>query len=167
VNRNIGYITRHVNYFVGKPGHAFALVFEHKIVHVTDRQHCLELVGREDLVGLVTWTPKTQWGGIVPLLGDADGASYVAGEHATIEEAVEAVRTRARELRAEYERVLADPAYALETLLKSHDWFAHNSDDYGVCAASDRHWDMIQALRAKVAPEVYEALLAKYQPKVK
>lgn len=166
MNRNLGYITRQVNYFVGKHGHAFALVFEHRIVHVTDRQHCLELIDRPDLVGLAQWATKTQWGGIVPLPGDADGASYVPA-YATIEEVAEAIRVRARELRAEHERVTADPVYALEKALQAHDWFAHNSDDYGVCAASDRHWTKIQELRAKVTPEVYEALVAKYQPEVK
>lgn len=68
-------------------------------------------------------------------------------------------------LKAEEEGILADPAAHLDRELGQFDWFAHFSDAPGVCSASDRHWDRIQGIRAQVAPEVYEALLAKHQPK--
>jgi hypothetical protein len=169
MNRNLGYVTRQVRYFFDKQGHAFVLVFVAETVAVTALAQ-LRLVDREDFVGLAHYTAgavnaAAKWGGIVPRI-EGDGASYVSG-CATVEDAAEAVRAEARALRAEADRVASDPAYALEQLLKSHDWFAHYSDDYGVCAASDRHWEKIQELRAKIAPEVYEALLAKYQPEVK
>jgi len=165
VNNNTGYITRHVNYFIGMTGHAFALVFEHEVIDVTDRRQCSDLVGRADFVGLVSKAPKTAWCGMVPCI-EHDGANHT-GERATKAEAADAVRAEADALRAEADHVASDPAYALEKLLKAHDWFAHYSDDYGVCAASDRHWNKIQEQMIKVSPEVAEALLAKYRPEVK
>lgn len=68
-------------------------------------------------------------------------------------------------LKAEEEGILANPAVHLDRELGNFDWFAHFSDEPGVCSASDRHWDRIQQIRATVAPEVYDALLAKHQPK--
>lgn len=162
---NTGYIVRHVRYFLGKSGHAFALVFTSDVIDVTDASTLYDLTQRPDFVGLVSKAPKTAWCGMVQRI-EHDGASYT-GQCATRDEAADAVRAEAAALRAEADRVASDPAYALEKMLKSHDWFAHYSDDYGVCAASDRHWEKIQAQMTKVSPEVAEALLAKYRPEVK
>lgn len=164
MNRNVGYVTRQVNYFFGRAGHVFVLVFVAETIPVTDRSQ-LQLVERVDFVGLVSKGPATEWGGIVPRI-DGDGARYV-GREATVEDAVEAVRAEAAALRAEADRCAADPAYAAEQLLKTHDWYAHYSDDYGVCAASDRHWEKIQALLKQLPEADAAALVAKYQPKVK
>jgi hypothetical protein len=161
---NRGYLVRQVNYFLGKNGHLFALVFEHEVIDVTDRAQCLDLVKRADLVGLASKGPATQWGGIVPLPGDVEGASYVVNAPSKAD-AADALRARARELQAEVDRENADPAYALEKLLKAHDWYAHNSDDDRVYRASEAHWRKIEALRAKVTSETYDALLAKYAPR--
>ncbi len=167
MNRNLGYVTRQVRYFFEKQGHAFVLVFATETVAVTTLAQLRLVTEREDFVGLAHYTAgavntASKWGGIVPRV-EGDGASYIANR-ATVEDAAEAIRTEALAMRAEADRIAADPAYALEQLLKTHDWYAHYSDDYGVCAASDRHWDRIQTLRAQVAPEIYDALLAKYAP---
>lgn len=163
--KNTGNIIRHVRYFFGKPGHAFALVFTSEIIDVVDPNGVYPLTQRDDFVGLVSKAPKTQWGGTVPRI-EHDGASYVA-DCATKELAADAVRAEALALRAEADRCAADPAYAAEKLLKTHDWYAHYSDSYGVCAASDRHWDRIQALLKQLPEAEAEALVAKYRPEAK
>jgi hypothetical protein len=160
--RNTGYIVRHVRYFHGKPGHAFAVVLTHEIIDVAYANEVHALTERADFVGLVSKAPKTAWGGMVPRI-EHDGASYVA-DRATKAEAADAVRAEAKALRVEADRVEADPAYAAEKLLKSHDWYAHMSDDYGVCAASDRHMDKIRTLLTQLPSGVAEALLTKYRP---
>jgi hypothetical protein len=160
--RNTGYIIRHVRYFHGKVGHAFALVFTDEIIDVVYPSELHVLTDRVDFVGLVSKAPKTAWCGMVPRI-EYDGASHT-GEYATKAEAADAVRAEAKALRVEADRVEADPAYAAEKLLKSHDWYAHMSDDYGVCAASDHHMDKIRTLLAQLPSGVAEALLAKYRP---
>jgi len=136
------------------------------VVDVTGREpKWYELIDRPDFLGLVSKAPKTGWGGMVPLPANLDGVRYVA---ASDEKAVaaEALRAAAAEVKGEADREASDPAYALEKALKSHDWFAHYSDDNGVFFASERHWDKIKALMAKVPPAVAEALLDQYKPKV-
>jgi hypothetical protein len=162
VNRNTGYIIRHVRYFHGMPGHASALVFTDEIIDVTDTSTLYDLTQRPDFVGLIGKAPKTAWSGMTPRI-EHDGASHVV-KCATKAEAADAVRAEAKALRVEADRVEADPAYAAEKLLKSHDWYAHMSDDYGVCAASDHHMDKIRTLLAQLPSGVAEALLAKYRP---
>lgn len=169
MNRNLGYVTRQVRYFFDKHGHAFVLVFAAETVPVTALAQ-LRLVDREDFVGLAHYTAgavnaASKWGGIVPFI-EGDGARYVS-DYVTVEDAAEAIRAEARTLKAEADRIAADPAYAAEQLLKTHDWYAHNSDDYGVCAASDRHWDRIQALLKQLPAAQAEALVAKYRPEAK
>lgn len=80
-------------------------------------------------------------------------------------EAGKAIVIEMARLKAEEEGILANPIAHLDRELGNFDWWAHFSDAPGVCAASDRHWDRIQQIRAKVTPEVYDALLAKHQPK--
>jgi hypothetical protein len=162
VIRNTGYVVRHVRYFHGKSGHAFAVVFTHEIIDVVYANEVHALTERADFVGLVSKAPKTAWCGMVPRI-ECDGANHT-GQYTTKAEAADAVRAEALALRAEADRVAADPAYAAEKLLKSHDWYAHMSDDYGVCAASDRNMERIQALLVQLPTETAEALLAKYRP---
>ena len=161
MNTNIGYVTRQVNYFFGKQGHEFALVFAESTVIVTDRTQ-LRMVDRPDFVGLVSKAPATRWGGLVPRV-EGDGASYIT-DHPSIEAAADAVRAEASALRAEADRAATDPVYALERALKNHDWTSWASDDHRVWSAGERAAKQIEELRAKVAPEVYDALVAKYNP---
>lgn len=164
---NLKYIIRHVSYFRGKPGHEFALVYKDTVLPVpTDDPMWSKLLDRPGFVGLVTKAPKTRWGGMVPLSLGYDGMSYVI-ERESIEDAAIAVREEAERIEAEAEREAFEPAYALEKLLKSHDWFAHYSDDYRVLAASDAHWHKIETLRKLVPQETYDRLIEKYRPKTK
>lgn len=162
---NTGYIVRHVRYFQGKPGHAFAVVLADGVIDVVYASEVYALTARPDFVGLVSKAPKTAWCGMVPRI-EYDGVSHTH-QYARKDEAADAVRAEAGVLRAEADRVAGDPAYAAEKLLKSHDWYAHMSDDYGVCAVSDRNMDRIQALLAQLPSETAEALLAKYRPATK
>jgi len=169
---NTRYIARHVNYFLGKPGHDFALVFEDRVVDIQDRSYS-KLLSEPGLVGLIESAPamktrferltQTTWRGSVPLL-TTDGMRYIPSV-GTKEEAAEACRKEARLLREEADREATDPAYALEKALKNHDWFAHYSDDNNVCLASEQHWQKIEGLKLKVPKDVAEALVNQYQPK--
>ena len=157
-------LIRHVNYFRGMAGHEYALVFEHGLLDVDSsnpRWH--EPMDRKDFVGLVTKAPLTAWGGMAAGPEGANG--YVPGDKPTKAEAAEAVRALAREIKAEADRVTNDPVYALEKALKSHDWYAHYSDDHRVYMASERHWDKIRALVALVPDDVGKALVENYRPK--
>ncbi len=164
--RNARYINRHVQYFIGMQGHEFWAVMRDGVVELRKTFNPAEkhyvFTDREDFVGLVSKAPVTGWSGMVPLPDDKDGVSRTP-EALTMEEAIDAVRGAAEEVRAEAEREAADPAYRLEKEMSRHDWTSWASDDYGVAAAGDRHWDLIQSLRNGVEPHVYDMLLAKYK----
>lgn len=155
-------IARHINYFVGKPGHEFVLVYETETKPVTGSVGYDEADGREDFLGAITKAPKTQWGGIIKL---ARGGHAYFNDKPTPDEAIETLRTRAQEMRAENERYETDPEYALEVELKSHDWYHAMSDDGSVYRAGARHWDIIRGLLGKVDRKRAEELYVKYAPK--
>lgn len=117
-----------------------------------------------EYMGHVTLVPATgRWDGEGPNPAQRDWTVRVSN-YDTAEEAATALRLKINQAARAEESIQADPVAHLERELKSHDWTAAYSDAPGVCAAADRHWSFIQTLRAKVAPEVYAALVAKYNP---
>ena len=119
----------------------------------------------EQYVGHVILVPaQGKWGGEGPHPLIQGCTIYLSGGFDTAEEATTALTMKLAAAKATEEAVLADPVVHLEREMKGHDWTAAFSDSYGVSAAADRHWDFIQTLRPKVAPEVYDALVAKYNP---
>jgi hypothetical protein len=155
-----------IAYWAGKPGHAIAVVMPDRLVDVdltswTTVRTVLD-VTRAGALGTIHRAPRVDgWGG----MAEFEGRSQYVPSRPSKEQAGEAVRTAWAEMKAEKEREDGDPVYLLEKLLKIHDWYANYSDDYGVVAASDRHWDRIQALRKIVPTAVGDALVAQYRPK--
>ena len=164
MNRNLGYINRAINYFRGKPGHQFVLIFKFNIV-VLDDSHdpttTRQLVDRDDFLGLISKAPKTRWFGQIPLMR-GDGVNNV-GEYPSIQTAATALRCEHMRMMEESQRYESDPVYALETELQAHDWTAWASDDVGIGNAADQHWKKIEDLRAKVSGDVGDALVEKYR----
>lgn len=149
------------------PRQAAILLRDGSLVHIdftvrSDRERASATF--DQYVGHVTLVPATgRWGGEGPNPVQPSWTVRVS-DFGTAEEAADALRLKIAEAKATEEAVQADPAAHLERELRSHDWTAAFSDAYGVCAAADRHWGFIQTLRPKVAPEVYDALVAKYNP---
>jgi hypothetical protein len=149
------------------PQKAAILLKDGSLVHIdftvrSDRERASATFN--EYVGHVTLIPATgKWSGEGPNPAQPEWTVRVS-DLDTAEEAAMALRFKIdQEQRAE-EAIQADPAAYLEREMRAHDWTAAFSDAYGVCAAADRHWSFIQTLRAKVAPEVYDAIAAKYNP---
>jgi len=149
------------------PTQAAILVRDGSLVHIdfkvpTDRARAAATW--EQYVGHVILVPASgQWSGEGPHPIQPSWTVRVSGFN-TPEEAASALRRDIAKAKADEEAIQGDPAAHLERELAGHDWTAAYSDSPGVSSAADRHWSIIQALRAKVAPEVYEALLVKYNP---
>lgn len=125
-----------------------------------------ELVERTDTVGIVTKHRRSDefFGEIV----FNDTGITVPGEK-SLECAARACRKKLDDLRAEEAREKADPVYALEKRLSSHDWYYAHSDDPRVIAAGERAWNELRKLCSDVTVlgkgSVARDLWAKHAPK--
>lgn len=119
------------------------------------------------VVGSVTYLPAVgEWSGTFESPFNRSHTLWMAkGVYASAQEAVVALLTAREAFRAKEQAVRDDPAAWLDRELAGHDWFAAYSDAPGVCGASDYHWaNVVQPLKAKVAPEVWDALFTKHAP---
>ena len=82
----------------------------------------------------------------------------------TAEEAAVGLRATVAEAEESEAAVRADPAHHLERELSRHDWYCHMSDDPAVFRGGEAHMVQIQRIASRVAPDVREALWAKYAP---
>lgn len=156
-------LARHIRYFLNKPGHEFALVFQEGPPVAVVSMAFFGQLAHKDLVGLLHKSPLGGRCGLVPRI-EYGGFDWVQEGEMTVEEHAEKMRAHCLELQAEAAKAVVDPLYALERALKEHDWYACMSDDYSVTLAGERHWEEIRSLKGKVGASAWDAMVEKYKP---
>lgn len=119
------------------------------------------------VVGSVTYLPAVgEWSGTFESPFNRGHTLWMAkGAYASAQGAVAALLAAREAFRAKEQAVRDDPAAWLDRELGHYDWYAHMSDDDSVYRESEAHWrNVIQPLKARVAPEVWDAIFTKHAP---
>lgn len=156
-----------ITYWIGKPGHTIYLVFSDASTYKVNLKDyetvlpALKEMARADFIGLVSMPPALRsWSITVDT-----GRGHIYGYGDSLEDAA----TKAVEMRKEWDkeqkRLVDEPAYALEQLLKGRDWHAHFSDDFNAWSAARCEDLLLKELLAKVPKDVAQALWTQYAPR--
>lgn len=163
-----------ITYWTGKhfhPGRRIAVVMEDRVVDadLTSYQSALQaayLINTPGFLGLITVAPAwpNEWG--FTAVPERDVNLYGNGQrYKTRDEAVNALKSEIAAYRAEQQRCVDEPAYALEKFLKTYDWTSHMSDDFRAWSAGERQARELEAFRQKVDAGTFETLIERYRPK--
>lgn len=148
--KNLRYWIGRCSHLKSHPGAVLLKSGEIKEFNLLDR-HCLNGIKEKDVVATFTKPEIGGWKGEAQVEGLRGWAMLYTINHDDLSGAVEALLGEIKGFEAEMQRYRENPREALISLLKTHDWYYHYSDDGRVYRAGVADWKRIETYRNSVA----------------